>query len=93
MLAAQPEEQQQRTQAALDAALRKVRLEQAGRGGAARAWPSRLREADEQIFACLRAMLGLDQVESINVGAAADACRGARVLPRDRPAAVGAVGG
>jgi long-chain acyl-CoA synthetase len=69
MLAAQPDDQQQRTQAALDAALRKVRLEQAGEE-VPRELAEQVREADEQIFAGLRAMLGLDQVESINVGAA-----------------------
>ncbi|HEY2180280.1 MAG TPA: long-chain fatty acid--CoA ligase [Solirubrobacteraceae bacterium] len=69
MLAAQPDEQQQRTQAALDAALRKVRLEQAGEE-VPRELAEQVREADEQIFAGLRVMLGLDQVESINVGAA-----------------------
>jgi long-chain acyl-CoA synthetase len=69
MLAAQPDDQQQRTQAALDAALRKVRLEQAG-DEVPRELAEQVREADEQIFAGLRAMLGLDQVESINVGAA-----------------------
>jgi len=69
MLAAQPDEEQQRTQAALDAALRKVRLEQAGEE-VPRELDEQVREADEQIFAGLRAMLGLDQVESINVGAA-----------------------
>jgi long-chain acyl-CoA synthetase len=69
MLAAQPAEQQELTQAALDAALRKVRLEQAGEQVPAEL-AEQVREADEQIFAGLRAMLGLDQVEAINVGAA-----------------------
>ncbi len=69
MIAAQPDEQQQRTEAALQAALRKVRLEQAGEPV-----PEELAEeiarADAEIFSGLRAMLGLDQVEAINVGAA-----------------------
>ena len=69
MVAAQPDEQQQRMQAALDAALRKVRLEQSGQEV-----PPELAEqvakADTEIFAGLRTMLGLDQVEAINVGAA-----------------------
>jgi long-subunit acyl-CoA synthetase (AMP-forming) len=69
MIAAQPDEQQQRMQGALDAALRKVRLEQSGQEV-----PSELAEqvaqADTEIFAGLRTMLGLDQVEAINVGAA-----------------------
>jgi long-subunit acyl-CoA synthetase (AMP-forming) len=69
MLAAQPQEQREKAQAALEASLRKVRLEQAGE-----AVPPELAEqverADSEIFAGLRAMLGLDQVEAINVGAA-----------------------
>jgi long-subunit acyl-CoA synthetase (AMP-forming) len=69
MLAGQPEEARAVTQAALDAAVRKVRLEQAGEPV-----PEELAEqvakADEEIFAGLRQMLGLDQVEAINVGAA-----------------------
>jgi long-chain acyl-CoA synthetase len=69
MMAAQPDEQQQRTQAALDAALRKVRLEQAGEPVPAEL-TEQVARADAEIFAGLRAMLGLDQVEAINVGAA-----------------------
>jgi long-chain acyl-CoA synthetase len=69
MLAAQPDEQQQRTQAALNAALHKVRLEQRGEPVPAEL-AEQVRVADEQIFAGLRAMLGLDQIEAINVGAA-----------------------
>jgi long-subunit acyl-CoA synthetase (AMP-forming) len=69
MVAAQPEEQRLRTQAALDAAVLKVRLEQSGE-----AVPPELAEqvatADAEIFSGLRHMLGLDQVEAINVGAA-----------------------
>jgi long-subunit acyl-CoA synthetase (AMP-forming) len=69
MMAAQPDEQRERMQAALDAALRKVRLQQAGEE-----IPHELAEqvnrADAEIFAGLREMLGLDQVEAINVGAA-----------------------
>jgi long-chain acyl-CoA synthetase len=69
MLAAQAPEQRQATQAALDAALAKVRLEQAGEE-VPHELAEQVREADEQIFAGLRAMLGLDRVEAINVGAA-----------------------
>jgi long-chain acyl-CoA synthetase len=69
MLAAQDDEQRQRVQAALDASLRKVRLEQSGQEV-----PAELAEqvgrADAEIFAGLREMLGLDQIEAINVGAA-----------------------
>jgi long-subunit acyl-CoA synthetase (AMP-forming) len=69
MLASQPEEQRAAVEAALEASLRKVRLEQRGEPV-----PPELQEqvarADTEIFAGLRAMLGLDQVEAINVGAA-----------------------
>jgi long-chain acyl-CoA synthetase len=69
MIAGQPEEQGRATQAAIDAAVRKVRLEQRGEPV-----PAELAEevarADAEIFAGLRSMLGLDQVEAINVGAA-----------------------
>jgi long-subunit acyl-CoA synthetase (AMP-forming) len=69
MMAAQPDEQQQRVRSALDAALRKVRLEQSGQEVPA-ALAEQVAKADAEIFAGLREMLGLDQVEAINVGAA-----------------------
>jgi long-chain acyl-CoA synthetase len=69
MVAGQPEEQRAKMQAALDASIAKVRLEQKGEPV-----PAELTEqvaaADAEIFAGLRSMLGLDQVEAINVGAA-----------------------
>jgi long-chain acyl-CoA synthetase len=69
MVAGQPDEQRAKMQGALDAALRKVRLEQRGEEV-----PSELVEqvarADAEIFSGLRSMLGLDEVEAINVGAA-----------------------
>jgi long-chain acyl-CoA synthetase len=69
MVAGQPDERRQELQAALDAAIRKVRLEQAQEPV-----PDELAEqvakADAEIFSGLRTMLGLDQVEAINVGAA-----------------------
>jgi len=69
MLAAQPQEQREKVQSAIEASLRKVRLEQAGEPV-----PDELAEqvaqADAAIFAGLRTMLGLDEVEAINVGAA-----------------------
>ncbi|HTY95724.1 MAG TPA: long-chain fatty acid--CoA ligase [Solirubrobacteraceae bacterium] len=69
MIAGQPEEQAAKTRAAIDAGIRKVRLEQAGEEV-----PAELAEevsrAEEEVFSGLRAMLGLDQVEAINVGAA-----------------------
>jgi long-chain acyl-CoA synthetase len=69
MLAAQDDEQRQRVQAALDAALRKVRLEQSGQEVPAEL-AEQVGKADAEIFAGLREMLGLDQIEAINVGAA-----------------------
>jgi long-chain acyl-CoA synthetase len=69
MIAGQPEEQRVRMLAALDAGLRKVRLEQRGEEVPAEL-AAEVAAADAEIFAGLRAMLGLDQVESINVGAA-----------------------
>ncbi len=59
----------QATQWALDVGLRKVKLEQAGEPV-----PDELRaehaKADELVLSKIRARLGLDQVESVNVGAA-----------------------
>jgi long-chain acyl-CoA synthetase len=69
MIAAQPEPQRQATQAALDAAVRKVQLEQRGEEVPAEL-AQEVASADAEIFSGLRTMLGLDQVEAINVGAA-----------------------
>ncbi len=69
MVASQPEEQRKSMEAALDAAVRKVRLEQRGEEVPAEL-AEQVAKADEQIFAGLRATLGLDKVEAINVGAA-----------------------
>jgi long-chain acyl-CoA synthetase len=69
MVAGQPDERREQLSAALEAGVRKVRLEQAGEPV-----PAELAEqvatADTEIFSGLRTMLGLDQVEAINVGAA-----------------------
>jgi long-chain acyl-CoA synthetase len=69
MIASQPDEQRDRMLAALDAGLHRVRLEQRGEEV-----PPELTEqvakADAEIFAGLREMLGLDQVEAISVGGA-----------------------
>ena len=69
MIAGQPDERAAQLRAAIDASVRKVRLEQAGEPV-----PSELAEqvaaADAEIFSEWRSMLGLDQVEAINVGAA-----------------------
>jgi long-chain acyl-CoA synthetase len=69
MIAAQPPEQREATQAALEAALQKVRAEQRGED-VPRELAERVARADAEIFSGLREMLGLDQVEAINVGAA-----------------------
>jgi long-subunit acyl-CoA synthetase (AMP-forming) len=67
--AEQDAERKQATQWALDVGLRKVKLEQAGEPV-----PDDLRaehaKADELVLSKIRARLGLDQVESVNVGAA-----------------------
>jgi long-subunit acyl-CoA synthetase (AMP-forming) len=69
MLAGLPDEQRERTERALAAAIEKVRLEQREQSV-----PDELAAevalADEQIFAGLRQMLGFDQVKAVNVGAA-----------------------
>src|SRR5205807_1806563 len=69
MIAAQPPEQREATQAALEAALQEVRAEQRGEDVPPQL-AERVARADAEIFSGLRAMLGLDQVEAINVGAA-----------------------
>jgi long-chain acyl-CoA synthetase len=69
MVAGQPPEQRERTEAAMADALEKVRLEQAGEP-VPDDLAARVKEADDEIFAGLRAMLGLDQVKAIHVGAA-----------------------
>ncbi|HEU4978103.1 MAG TPA: AMP-binding protein, partial [Solirubrobacteraceae bacterium] len=68
MLASQPEEQRAKVEGALDAALEKVRLEQRGEE-VPQELAEQVAKADAEIFSGLRAMLGLDQVEAINVGA------------------------
>ena len=63
MLAGQPDEQREPAQAALDAAIRKVELEQAGEP-VPEELAAAVAAADAQMFAGLRAMLGLDEVVS-----------------------------
>ena len=69
MQAAQPEEQRRPIQQALAASLERVRLRQRGEPVPPEL-EARVAEADEQMFSKLRAMLGLDQVLAVNVGAA-----------------------
>ena len=69
MVASQPDEQREPLEAALDAAIEKVRLEQRGEAVPAEL-AATVAEADAKYFAALRTMLGLDEVVTINVGAA-----------------------
>ncbi len=69
MVAGQPDEQREPLEAALNAAIEKVRIEQSG-GEVPAELAATVAEADEKYFAALRVMLGLDQVVTINVGAA-----------------------
>ncbi|MCW2994007.1 MAG: long-chain fatty acid--CoA ligase [Conexibacter sp.] len=69
MVAGQPDEQREKAQAALAAAVKKVQLEQAGEP-VPEELAAAVAQADTEMFAGLRGMLGLDQVVAINVGAA-----------------------
>ncbi|HKQ18056.1 MAG TPA: AMP-binding protein [Solirubrobacterales bacterium] len=64
-----PEEQREPAQKGLDAAIEKVRLEQAGEE-VPEELAAAVEQADEQMFAHLRKALGLDEVVALNVGAA-----------------------
>ena len=68
-IASRPEEDRAKARAALDAAIQKVRLEQAGEA-VPEALAAAVAQADEAMFAPIRAMLGFDQVAAVNVGAA-----------------------
>jgi len=69
MLAAQPEERRAPAQAALDASLQAVRLRQRGEP-VPDELAAAVERADGEMFSGLRAMLGLDQLVAVNVGAA-----------------------
>jgi long-subunit acyl-CoA synthetase (AMP-forming) len=69
MLAAQPPEQREPAEKALAAAIQKVELEQAGEP-VPDELAAAVAKADAEMFSGLRAMLGLDEVEAVNVGAA-----------------------
>jgi len=69
MFAGLPDDQREPAQQALAASLQRVRLQQRGEPVPEEleaAWA----RADEQVFAPLRAQLGFDQFEAVNVGAA-----------------------
>ncbi len=69
MQASQPEEQRWPIQEALRAATERVRFRQRGEPVPAEL-ETKVAQADEQMFAKLRQMLGLDQLAAVNVGAA-----------------------
>jgi long-chain acyl-CoA synthetase len=69
MLAQQPAEQRKPMEDALNAALEKLRLEQR-KEPVPDELAAQVAKADEQMFSGLRKMLGLDEVITINVGAA-----------------------
>jgi long-subunit acyl-CoA synthetase (AMP-forming) len=69
MQAAQPEEQRRSIEEAMNASLERVRLKQRGEPVPPEL-EAKVAEADAQIFSKLRAMLGLDQLLAVNVGAA-----------------------
>jgi long-chain acyl-CoA synthetase len=69
MIAGYPEEQRVQAQGALDAAIKKVRLEQAGQP-VPEELAAAVAKADEAMFSKIRAQLGFDEVKAVNVGAA-----------------------
>src|SRR6202050_647219 len=69
MQAAQPEEQRAPMEAALNAAIERVRLQQR-REPVPEELEAQVAKADDELFSKLRAMLGLDQAIAVNVGAA-----------------------
>jgi long-subunit acyl-CoA synthetase (AMP-forming) len=69
MLSAQPAEQRKPLEDALAASLERVRLRQSGQP-VSEELEATVARADEQYFSNLRAMLGLDQIRAVNVGAA-----------------------
>src|ERR1700722_8410589 len=69
MQAAQTAEQREPAVKAMEAALQRVRLQQRGEPVPAEL-EAQVAKADEELFSKLRAMLGLDQVLTVNVGAA-----------------------
>jgi long-subunit acyl-CoA synthetase (AMP-forming) len=69
MLAGQPDEAREKAQAAIDAAVQKVRLEQAGEE-VPEELAAAVAKADEEMFSGLRKMLGFAEIAAVNVGAA-----------------------
>jgi long-chain acyl-CoA synthetase len=69
MLASQPAEQRKPLEDAMAASLERVRLLQSGQP-VPEELEARFKEADERYFSNFRAMLGLDKLQAVNVGAA-----------------------
>jgi len=68
-MAAIPGEEGEQARAGLDAAIKKVKLEQAGED-VPEELAAGVAKADEAMFSHLRKALGLDEIEAVNVGAA-----------------------
>jgi long-subunit acyl-CoA synthetase (AMP-forming) len=69
MIAQEPEEQRAQAEAAIAAATRKVRLEQAGEP-VPEELAAAVKAADDRFFSRLRTQLGFDEIKAVNVGAA-----------------------
>ncbi len=69
MIAGLPDEQREPTEQAIAAALQRVRLQQREEEVPAEL-EAAVAKAEEKVFSKLRAQLGLDEVEAVNVGAA-----------------------
>jgi long-subunit acyl-CoA synthetase (AMP-forming) len=69
MLAAQPDEARAPVEAALEASVQAVRMRQRGEE-VPQELAAAVEQADRELFSNLRAMLGLDQLVAVNVGAA-----------------------
>jgi len=69
MLAGQPDEQREKAHGAIDAAIKRVRLEQRGEP-VPEELAAAVAAADEQMFSGLRKMLGFSEIKAVNVGAA-----------------------
>jgi long-chain acyl-CoA synthetase len=68
-LASLPDEQREAAQQGVEAAIKKLRLDQAGEE-VPDELAATVAEADERIFSGLREMLGLDEIKGVHVGAA-----------------------
>jgi long-chain acyl-CoA synthetase len=69
MMASQPDDEREQAEAAIEAAIKKVRLEQAGEE-VPEELAAAVAKADEEMFSKLRHQLGLDEFVAVSVGAA-----------------------